>query len=254
MIELCDLTFAYPGKPPIFAGLSWSIRRDERWAVLGPSGCGKTTLLYLLAGLRRPTQGAVLVQGQRLTGTRPQTGLILQDFGLLPWATAAENVALGLTLRGVKPAPRREVVAGWLERMGLSHVAGHYPAELSGGQRQRVAIARTLALDPDLLLMDEPFAALDTMTREGLQDLVLSLNQRRAMTTVIVTHTIEEAVFLGQRILLLRRDSRRRPLVVENPWSGSLDFRSDPAFAEKCREVRSLLAEEEMCGGEYDRA
>lgn len=249
MIEVCDLTFAYPGKPPVLTGLSWSVREKETWAVIGPSGCGKTTLLYVLAGLRRPTQGAVLIQGQPVSGARRQTGLILQDFGLLPWATAEENIALGLTLRKVDPALRRQVVVQWLERMGLTAVAGHYPAELSGGQRQRVAIARTLALDPDLLLMDEPFAALDTLTREDLQNLILSLGQRQGITTVIVTHNIEEAVFLGQRILLLGPGAagQIRTTVVDNPWSGGLDFRRDPVFATKCREVRTLLTGEELC-------
>lgn len=247
MIEMCDLAFAYPGKSPVLAGLSWSIGHGEAWAVIGPSGCGKSTLLYLLAGLRRPTQGAVLIHGQPLVGPRRQTGLILQDFGLLPWATAADNIALGLTLRGVEQRQRRQMVADWLERMGLSAVASHYPAELSGGQRQRVAIARTLALNPDLLLMDEPFASLDTLTREGLQNLVLSLSRGQAITTVIVTHTIEEAVFLGQGILLMGVAAGQRTVVVENPRSGDLDFRRDPAFAAKCGEVRSLLAGDEAC-------
>ena len=269
MIEVRDLTFAYPESPPVLAGLSWAVMPGETWAVIGQSGCGKSTLLYLLAGLRRPTQGAILIGGQPLTGARQRTGLILQDFGLLPWATASENVALGLRLRGVSDERRRTAVDAWIERLELAHVAGHFPAELSGGQRQRVAIARTLILDPDLLLMDEPFAALDTLTREGLQNLILTLGRepgggrlasplatsgdRQGITIVIVTHNIEEAAFLGQHILLLGAGPNREARVVHNPWSGDVDFRNDAMFAALCRELRALLTSSGL-GVEYQSA
>ncbi|MCX6021164.1 MAG: ABC transporter ATP-binding protein [Chloroflexi bacterium] len=241
MIDLRNVSFAYPGHPPLFAGLSWRAPAGASWSLIGPSGCGKSTLLYLLAGLRRPTGGEVQIAGAPLRGVRRATGLILQDGGLLPWATAAENIALGLKLRQVSAAETRRMTDAWLARLGLSHVAGQYPAELSGGQRQRVAIGRTLALDPDLLLMDEPFAALDTLTREDLQDLVIALGDGAARTTVIVTHNIDEAVFLSQRVLVLAQAPTREPFIIANPGAGAPGYRQTAAFRDKCGEVRAAI-------------
>jgi len=200
MIALEDLTFAYPGQPPIFQGFSWSVEHDEAWAVIGPSGCGKSTLLYLLAGLRQPDSGHVRVNGQALQRPRPQTGLILQDYGLLPWATVADNAALGLRVRRfygpdgrhapsgdrIQPAEVEDRVAYWLERLGIAPLRDQFPAQISGGQRQRTAIARTLAMNPDLLLMDEPFSSLDALTREDLERLTVELREETGVTTVVV--------------------------------------------------------------------
>ncbi|MGW8251340.1 MAG: ABC transporter ATP-binding protein, partial [Anaerolineales bacterium] len=166
MIELESLTYAHTQGNLIFEEYNWHAEKGDAWAVLGPSGCGKTTLLYLLAGLRFPSQGRILIDGQQLTRPRPHTGLILQDYGLLPWATVRQNAELGLRIRNFygpdgKHTPqdfKPDVdVVPWLERLGLAPVAEKYPGQISGGQRQRTAIARTLALQPDLLLMDEPF-------------------------------------------------------------------------------------------------
>ncbi|MGH2523793.1 MAG: ABC transporter ATP-binding protein, partial [Anaerolineales bacterium] len=215
MIEVRSLAFAYPNGRTLFSGFNWSVGAGEAWAILGPSGCGKSTLLYLLAGLRQPTTGEIRIEGQVITRPRPRTGLILQDFGLLPWATCEQNISLGLRVHGFygpdgkhapldfRPGDVRAITEHWLKRLGLEHVRHHYPAQLSGGQRQRTAIARTLALNPGLLLMDEPFAALDAPTRENLQNLTLELRAEQKLTTLVVTHSIEEAAFLGQKILLL---------------------------------------------------
>jgi len=172
MIRVENVSFAYPGKEVIFQSFSWQVEKGESWAIIGPSGCGKTTLLYLLAGLRLPQEGAVLVNGQMVRRPRRQTGLILQDYGLLPWATVHQNTALGLTIRGVREPQRQAIVTQWLARLDIADVSAQYPSQLSGGQRQRAAVARTLALEPDLLLMDEPFSSLDALTREGLQNMV----------------------------------------------------------------------------------
>jgi ABC-type nitrate/sulfonate/bicarbonate transport system ATPase subunit len=255
MIEVRELTFIYPGQPTLFQGFNWQVAPDEAWAVIGPSGCGKSTLLYLLAGLRRPLSGEVWIGGQKLTRPRPRTGLILQDYGLLPWATVGQNAALGLSMRRFYGPDGRHAPAGasiaareiarrvdhWLERLGIDGVRNQYPAQVSGGQRQRTAIARTLAMDPDLLLMDEPFSSLDALTREDLEGLMLELRAETGLTTIIVTHNIEEAVYLGQRLLLLKSPPHSDPQVVENPAAGQVDYREQAEFQVRCTQVRALL-------------
>lgn len=252
MIELQDISFAYPGQPELFTNFGWQVQQGDAWAVLGSSGCGKTTLLYLLAGIQFPQNGQVQIDGEVLSRPRPQTGLILQDYGLLPWATVRDNVRLGLRVRQFygpdgRHAPKSEVAAGdleveqWLERLGLTRQAGQYPGRLSGGQRQRTAIARTLVLRPDLLLMDEPFSSLDAVTRADLQTLILQLQQDEGFTFVVVTHSIEEALILGQRILVLARPPHSRPLVVENPGFGQVDFQGSEAYRRLSAELRQTL-------------
>ena len=250
MIQLESLTFAYGEATPIFAGFDWRAGRGESWAVLGPSGCGKTTLLYLLAGLQFPTAGRVLVDGQPLLRPRPHTGLILQEYGLLPWATVRENALLGLRVRNFygpdgKHAPSdfqpSTQVDPWLERLGLGEQRHKYPGQVSGGQRQRTAIARTLALNPDLLLMDEPFSSLDAPTRADLQKLMLELWAEQGLTMVIVTHAIEEAAVLGRKILLLGDPPNTQPLVIDNPASADPGFRDTPAYLALIKDLRGHL-------------
>lgn len=255
MISVRQLTFAYVPGRPILEDFSWEAARGEAWALIGPSGCGKSTLLMLIAGLRQPTGGELLVDGQALQRPRPRTGLILQDYGLLPWATVRQNAALGLRIRSFygldgTHTPLDEDLGAldarvkyWLERLSIDHVADQYPSQISGGQRQRAAIARTLALQPDLLLMDEPFGALDALTREDLQNLTLELRAEQGLTTVIVTHNIEEAVTMGQRILVLRQPPNRETIVVDNPAAGRPDYRSSNEFFAHCNHLRGLLGE-----------
>jgi len=250
MIELERLTFGYGRGTPVFQDFTWQAVRGEAWAVLGPSGCGKSTLLNILAGLVQPTGGSVRIDGQILTRPRPQTGLIIQDYGLLPWATVRENARLGLRVRnyygpdGIH-APTGYIrtldVEPWLERLGLLAQATQFPGQLSGGQRQRTAIARTLALQPDLLLMDEPFSSLDAPTREGLQHLVLELWRETGLTLVTVTHAIEEAAVLGQRILLLNPPANTHPLVIENPHLLQPGYRESDEYVALCRDLRARM-------------
>ena len=253
MIEVKSIEFGYPDRPVLFTGFSWQVAAGQAWSVLGASGCGKSTLLYLLAGLRFPVRGEILVGGVLLKRPRPGTGLILQDYGLLPWATLRENVMLGSKIRRFygpdgRHAPRSSStspadveVQQWMERLDLLRVADQFPGQVSGGQRQRAAIARTLSLEPDLLLMDEPFASLDAPSRESLQKLVLQFRQERGLTTIIVTHSIEEAVVLGENILILGKPPISRVRVIENPAfiQGAV---ADPAgYFEMCNQLRSEL-------------
>lgn len=242
--ELREVTFAYRAGQPLFREFSWQIAPGEAWAVIGPSGCGKSTLLYLLTGLRQPQAGSVRVDGSAVGRPHPgsATGLILQDYGLLPWATVWDNVRLGLQLRGVPRARQAEQVSYWLERLDIAALRDHYPAQLSGGQRQRTAIARTLVFQPNLLLMDEPFNSLDALTRERLQHVVLELIMEHGLTTVLVTHNIEEAVFLGQRVLVLTQPPAASAHVFENRHADPHAYRAAPAFLAQCTALRGLLA------------
>jgi NitT/TauT family transport system ATP-binding protein len=250
MIELQRVTFQFGRGVPVFQDFSWQAARGESWAVLGPSGCGKSTLLALLAGLRFPNSGAVRIDGQPLLRPRPHTGLIIQEYGLLPWATVRENAGLGIRVRafygpdGVHaPAdfnPHQDP-GPWLERLGLLPIEHKYPGQISGGQRQRTAIARTLTLEPDLLLMDEPFSSLDAPTRENLQRLTLELWAEQALTLVIVTHAIEEAAVLGQKILLLRQPPNHEPQVIENPGVVQAGYRESAEYQAVVRELRGRM-------------
>ena len=249
MIQTNSLTFAYPRSAPLFQNFNWQVQRGETWAILGSSGCGKTTLLYLLAGLRMPTSGTVQIDGEQILRPRPRSGLILQDYGLLPWATVRENAGLGLRVRNFygqdgKHTPEdfqpENNVDHWLSRLGLSEVAEKYPSQISGGQRQRTAIARTLAVSPDLLLMDEPFSSLDAITREDLQNLTVSLCEEQNLTLVIVTHAIEEAVSMGRKILLLGSS----PRVFENQQAGQAEYRNSQAYHDLCESLRQELRNE----------
>ena len=253
MIHLDQITFHYPNHEAVFEGFDWQVQAGEAWAVLGPSGCGKSTLLYLLAGLRFPQGGRVTIQGETLTKPRPRTGLILQDFGLLPWASVKDNISLGLRLRRFygpdgRHAPTDEEVQDidaqveyWLARLGLEGVRNNYPGQISGGQRQRTAIARTLATGPDLLLMDEPFASLDAPTRKSLGRLVRRLRQEAGLTTVIVTHAIEEAARLGEKILVLGQPPNRTAHVVQNQRAASEGYSQTQEYLELCTSLHRQL-------------
>jgi NitT/TauT family transport system ATP-binding protein len=257
MIRFSQITFAYANQPPIFQNFDWQVAAGEAWAVIGPSGCGKSTLLYLTAGLRQPQTGQILVDGQPAPRPRASTGLVLQDFGLLPWATVWENVALVMRMGrfyrnkrtpgdAPRPYPRADItpdqITRWLTRLGIAELKDKYPHQISGGQRQRAAIARSLLQQPNLLLMDEPFSSLDALTREDLQRLALELRQETGVTTVIVTHNIEEASYLGRRILVLGRAPNTVTRTIENERAGALDFRSQSAYLETCTRLREALA------------
>lgn len=203
---------------PLFRELSLELAAGELLVVVGPSGCGKTTLLHTAAGIQPPWSGSVLLDGAPLTPGDRRIGFVQQHYGLFPWFSVAKNVALGLRFRGVPRKERRERARRALEELGLAHRATAYPAALSGGEQQRVALARTTSYDPELLLLDEPFSALDAFAREELQEALLTLQNSRGPATLMVTHSLEEAIFLADRIGIMYGHPARLEL-LSNPWS-----------------------------------
>ena len=222
-------------------GVDLRVAAGESVALLGPSGCGKSTALLAACGLQKPTCGEVLVDGEPLRRPRRETALILQDFGLLPWKTVEQNAALGLQVQRMPRAERRMRARDALRQVGLEQFARAYPAQLSGGMRQRLAMARALACDIDLLLMDEPLSALDALLREEMQDMLKRCQRQEGYAQVLVTHSIEEAVFLGERIVVMTPRPGRVAFVLDNAEMVAPDWRDAPLFHERCRILRDVL-------------
>ncbi|AHK28687.1 2-aminoethylphosphonate ABC transporter ATP-binding component PhnT [Rhodococcus opacus PD630] len=221
----------------------------EFLVLVGPSGCGKSTLLDLLGGLSTPTSGRILLDGQPVTGPGLDRGIVFQQYALLPWRTARHNIEFGLEAKGLPKKERRELAEHYLELVGLKGFGDRYPHELSGGMKQRVAIARSLAFDPEVLLMDEPFAALDAQTRESLQDELLRIWKATGKTILFITHGIDEAIYLGQRVAVLTsRPGRVKTFVdIDIDRSGE-DVRSNEQFRHYRHRIWTLLH------GEVERA
>jgi NitT/TauT family transport system ATP-binding protein len=227
--------------------ISFDVRSGEFLVVVGPSGCGKSTLLDLLGGLSKPTSGRILVDGEPVGGPGLDRGIVFQQYALLPWRTAQGNVEFGLEAKGIVRKERSARARDFLDLVGLAGFHDRYPHELSGGMKQRVAIARSLAFDPDVLLMDEPFAALDAQTRDSLQDQLLRIWEKTGKTIVFITHGIEEAVYLGQRVAVLTSRPGRVKQIIDIPItarSSTEDLRSEPEFAHHRHEIWSLLRDE----------
>ena len=223
----------------VLQDISFRVKPNSSCAIIGPSGCGKTSLLFLIAGLRQPNSGTITISGS------PRCGTILQNYGLFPWKTVSDNIGLGLVLKKRDRKQIRQITTRLLEEMGLAGFGDYYPIQLSGGMQQRVALARALAVDPDILLMDEPLSSLDALTRERLQNLVLQIRLTKKITTVVVTHSIEEAVFLGQQIIVLSKRPASVLEIVENPAAGDLLYRRKETFFERCKQLRKILQEED---------
>lgn len=209
IVEVRDVSKIYPGGVEALSGITLDFPEGELTTLLGPSGCGKTTLLKIIAGLLPATGGEVIVDGRAVTGPGPERAFVFQDFALMPWATVMRNVAFGLELKGMAKAERENVAAKYIADVGLKGFENAYPHELSGGMRQRVGLARALAVNAKVLLMDEPFSAVDEQTRRKFQEDLLHLVATQKKTFLFVTHSIEEAVYVSDRIVLLsRRPSR----------------------------------------------
>ncbi|MGE3144659.1 MAG: ABC transporter ATP-binding protein [Pseudorhodoplanes sp.] len=214
--------------------------------VLGPSGCGKSTLLRLVAGLDTPTTGRILLDGRPVTDPGPDRGMVFQSYTLFPWLSVADNIAFGLREKGMPAAERQRIVAQWLGNIGLQSFASHYPKQLSGGMQQRTAIARALANDPAILLLDEPFGALDNQTRALMQELLLGIWERDRKTVIFVTHDIEEAIFLASRVLVMsaRPGRIKADLPVDLPHPRHYTIKTSPEFsALKARLTEEIRAE-----------
>jgi NitT/TauT family transport system ATP-binding protein len=215
IIEVRNLSKTYDGGVEALNDISLDVPRAKLTTLLGPSGCGKTTLLKIVAGLIPATKGEVRVSGRPVTGPGPDRAFVFQDFALMPWATVLRNVAFGLELRGVGREEREAVARRHITEVGLAGFEHRHPHELSGGMRQRVGLARALAVDADVLLMDEPFSSVDEQTRRKFQEDMLGLLSAHGKTVLFVTHSIEEAVYLSDRIVLLSRWPSRVAEVIE---------------------------------------
>jgi NitT/TauT family transport system ATP-binding protein len=214
--------------------------------ILGPSGCGKSTLLRIVAGLDRPTAGRVLLDGAAVTGPGPDRGVVFQSYTLFPWLTVAENIEFGLREKGVPGPERAELARSYMARVGLTGFEGHWPKQLSGGMQQRTAIARALANDPKILLLDEPFGALDNQTRSLMQEMLLGIWERDRKTVLFVTHDIEEAIFMGTRVIVMtaRPGRIKADIRVDLPHPRSYKIKTTPEFvALKERLVEEIRAE-----------
>ena len=232
MLQISHLSADYGGKPAL-ADINLTLDSGELLVVLGPSGCGKTTLLNLIAGFVPYQHGSITLEGRRVEGPGADRGVVFQNEGLLPWRNVQDNVALGLQLAGVDKTQRRATAARMLKKVGLEGAEKRFIWQLSGGQRQRVGIARALAANPQLLLLDEPFGALDAFTREQMQTLLLSLWHETGKKVLLITHDIEEAVFMATELILLSPGPGR---VLERL---PLDFGRRFVAGESCRSIKS---------------
>ena len=232
------------GEVEALKDLTLEFPKGQLTSLLGPSGCGKTTLLKIIAGLLEPSSGTVEVNGRAVTGPGPDRAFVFQDFALLPWASVLRNVAFGLELRGVAKSEREDIAAKYIKDVGLGGFEGSFPHELSGGMRQRVGLARALSVDAEVLLMDEPFSAVDEQTRRKFQEDLLGLVQNENKTFIFVTHSIEEAVYVSDQIaVLLPRPSRVsdiiRPSDLRTKDVGNI--RRDPEYLDTVDRIWALL-------------
>ena len=244
MIEIADLTVKYRSDNDIYTAIkdfSLTIPSSGTCAVIGPSGCGKSTLLKVVAGLIKEYDGSVSINGQPVDPKGQTIGFMPQNYGLLPWKTVYDNVILGMKIKKSPELLDRNVIKHLMRQLGIEGLARRYPNELSGGQQQRVALARVFALQPDVLLMDEPFSALDAITREEMQDIFLKLWRRFEVSTIFVTHYVEEALYLGQKIVILSSDEGGRNQIMDNPLFGEKDIREKEEFFQMGLKLRNII-------------
>ncbi len=252
-VDQISMTFELPGSNSIEAlkNISLILGKGEIVSILGPSGCGKTTLLNIVAGFLAPTSGKVVLNGKQVTGPGPEIGMVFQQGALFEWMTVQKNIGFGPTMKGLPKAKIKEIVEELLEIVGLHDYGKKAIYELSGGMQQRVALARCLANDPDIILMDEPLGALDALTREKMQGLVLKLWKRTGKTIILITHAVEEALLLGERLLVMAprpghiRKEYRLPFAGMGVDSDLRQVKKDKDFGPKREEILSMIWEME---------
>ena len=231
-----------------------SVAENDFITILGPSGCGKSTLLRIVAGLDRPTEGRVLLDGREVRGPGADRGMVFQSYTLFPWLTVADNIGFGLRERGVPDAEARDIVASYVDKVGLRGFEQHWPKQLSVGMQQRTAIARALANDPEILLLDEPFGALDNQTRGLMQELLLGIWERERKTVLFVTHDIEEAIFIASRVLVMsaRPGRIKADIAVDLPYPRHYTVKTSPVFSElKARLTEEIRAEAVLAASDH---
>jgi NitT/TauT family transport system ATP-binding protein len=243
-----SLVFQPKNRDPVTAidHLNLEIANGEFVSIVGPSGCGKSTFLNMLLGLLRPDSGQLQMDGRTITGPGQERAMVFQEFGLLPWRTVTANVELGLELKGIASEKRRERAMELIKLVGLEGFERHYPHELSGGMKQRVGLARALATEPEVLLMDEPFAALDAQTRDLMQMELLQIWERTRKTVLFVTHSIEEAAYLSDRVIVMTaRPGRAKQIVnIALPRPRDYEMRLTPEFNDIKLKIWDVLKEE----------
>jgi NitT/TauT family transport system ATP-binding protein len=249
-ISVDQVTLRYgkgEGSVLALSDISLHVERNEFCVIVGPSGCGKSSLLYLIAGLEDRSAGDIRVGSRTIVEPGPDRGMVFQAYTLFPWLTVAQNVEYGPKRKGIPAAERRQIVDYYLSEIGLTKFAGHYPSQLSGGMKQRVAIARAMANDPEVLLMDEPFGALDSQTRHAMQKLLLRVWEHSKKTVLFVTHDIDEAILLADRVLVMsgRPGVIKKEIVVDFPRPRSIDIALEPDFIARKREILELLRNDE---------
>jgi ABC-type nitrate/sulfonate/bicarbonate transport system ATPase subunit len=236
--------FAYKGKKLlVLDGIDIHLNANEFVCLVGSSGCGKSTLLRIIAGLEQPSSGQVFLDQNQILGPGADRGMVFQNYTLFPWRSVADNIGFGLELKGLSKLERKERIAYYLDVVGLSRFADAYPKQLSGGMKQRVAIARALANEPEILLMDEPFGALDTQTKEQMQQFMRELWSRTHITILMVTHDVEEAIFLSQRIYVMGSHPGciKQEVSIELPNHRELDLKLCPEFIQIKRQIIQSL-------------
>jgi NitT/TauT family transport system ATP-binding protein len=232
-VRITDVKKEFEGGVRALDGVTFDVPRGELTSVIGPSGCGKTTTLKIVAGLVEATSGQVEVDGTPVTAPGPDRAFVFQDFALMPWATVLRNAAFGLELRGVPRKEREKIAREYVDKVGLGRFADAYPHQLSGGMRQRVGLARALAVDADILLMDEPFASVDEQIRRKFQEDLLALLADESKTVIFVTHSIEEAVYVSDQIVIMTEGPSRVSKVIRpgvDRSGGSESIRRSPAY------------------------
>jgi NitT/TauT family transport system ATP-binding protein len=236
------------GPMRVIDGVSLDIHQGEFVSIIGPSGCGKTTLMNIVGGFVRPSEGQVLLDDKPVVSPGPDRGVIFQEYGVFPWLTVRGNIEFGLRLRANRAhaADRAEITTRYMALMGLSDFADHHPKHLSGGMRQRLALARAYAVQPEFLLMDEPFGALDAQTRTAMQDLLLHVLATEGKTVLLITHSVDEAIYLSSRIVVVTARPARVRAVIDIPFAypRQESVHEDPRFVALRAKIRTLVMEE----------